>query len=243
MKKTLIKIIKDYTNIEDEKVLFSLIKQGKIIVNGEKQFLPYAKFNDNNLNIQILESKEYVSRGAYKLLGAIDKFNINFDNKVCLDIGSSTGGFVQVMLINNAKKVYAVDVGTNQLDYSLRINPKVTVYEKTNLKNLNSSFFLEDIDFVTCDVSFISIKNVFDVCSNFLKKGVLLMILIKPEFEAPYNLVQKGGYVSEDEHPKIIDEIKEYAKNKNFKLLQIDKSPIVGQKSKNIEYITLFERE
>jgi len=125
MKKTLIKIIKEYTNIEDEKVLFSLIKQGKIIVNGEKQFLPYAKFDDNNLNIQILESKEYVSRGAYKLLGAIDKFNINFDNKVCLDIGSSTGGFVQVMLINNAKKVYAVDVGTNQLDYSLRINPKV----------------------------------------------------------------------------------------------------------------------
>ena len=134
-------------------------------------------------------------------------------------------------------------MGTNQLDYSLRINPKVTVYEKTNLKNLNSSFFLEDIDFVTCDVSFISIKNVFDVCSNFLKKGVLLMILIKPEFEAPYNLVQKGGYVSEDEHPKIINEIKEYAKNKNFKLLQINKSPIVGQKSKNIEYITLFERE
>ena len=98
MKKTLIKIIKEYTNIEDEKVLFSLIKQGKIIVNGEKQFLPYAKFDDNNLNIQILESKEYVSRGAYKLLGAIDKFNINFNNKVCLDIGSSTCGFVQVML-------------------------------------------------------------------------------------------------------------------------------------------------
>ena len=132
MKKELIKIlISKYPN-KDEKLLISLIKEGKFIINNEKVFLPYLKFDENNINIYYLESKQYVSRGAYKLLEAIDKFKLNLVDLICLDIGSSTGGFVQVELEKGAKKVYAIDVGTNQLDYSLRTNKNVILYEKTN---------------------------------------------------------------------------------------------------------------
>ena len=166
MKKELIKILIDkYTNYS-EKTLLAFIKEGKVIVNGEKSSLPFMKFEITNLNLELLEPKKYVSRGAFKLVAAIEKFNLKLNNLVCLDIGSSTGGFVQVLLENNAKKVYAVDVGTNQLDYSLRINPKVAVYEKTNLKDLTTNFFKEQIEFITCDVSFISTKYVFQVSKD-----------------------------------------------------------------------------
>ena len=243
MKKELIKIlISKYPN-KDEKLLISLIKEGKFIINNEKVFLPYLKFDESDINIYYLESKQYVSRGAYKLLEAIDKFKLNLVDLICLDIGSSTGGFVQVELEKGAKKVYAIDVGTNQLDYSLRTNKNVILYEKTNLKSLNQTFFSENIDFVSCDVSFISVKNVFDVCRNFLKSKIKLMVLIKPQFEASSNLVLKGGIVDEIHHQNIINKIIEYANEKGFKFLDIAKSPIKGYKSKNIEYISLFEKE
>lgn len=243
MKKELIKIlISKYPN-KDEKLLISLIKEGKFIINNEKVFFPHLKFDENNINIYYLESKQYVSRGAYKLLEAIDKFKLNLVDLICLDIGSSTGGFVQVELEKGAKKVYAIDVGTNQLDYSLRTNKNVILYEKTNLKGLNQTFFSENIDFVSCDVSFISVKNVFDVCRNFLESKIKLMALIKPQFEASSNLVLKGGIVDEIHHQNIINQIIEYANEKGFKFLDIAKSPIKGYKSKNIEYISLFEKE
>ena len=152
MKKELIKILISKYHNKDEKLLISLIKEGKFIINNEKVFLPYLKFDENNINIYYLESKQYVSRGAYKLLEAIDKFKLNLVDLICLDIGSSTGGFVQVELEKGAKKVYAIDVGTNQLDYSLRTNKNVILYEKTNLKGLNQTFFSENSDFVGCEV-------------------------------------------------------------------------------------------
>ena len=243
MKKELIKILIDKYPEKDEKILIALIKEGKFIINSEKCFLPYFKFEIENIKIELLENKKYVSRGAYKLLGAIKKFNLDLNNLICLDLGSSTGGFVQVELENNAKKVYAIDVGTNQLDYSLRKNPKVITHEKTNLKILDQNFFEDNIDFVSCDVSFISVKNVFNVCAKFLKPKVKLMILIKPQFEASSNLVLEGGIVEEKHHKDIINNIINYANEKKFKFLNISESPIRGQKSKNIEYISLFEKE
>ena len=243
MKKELIKILIDkYTNYS-EKTLLAFIKEGKVIVNGEKSFLPFMKFEITNLNLELLEPKKYVSRGAFKLVAAIEKFNLKLNNLVCLDIGSSTGGFVQVLLENNAKKVYAVDVGTNQLDYSLRNNPKVAVYEKTNLKDLTTNFFKEQIEFITCDVSFISTKYVFQVSKDLLQSGSKLMILIKPQFEAPSFLVLERGIVEQKHHERIIKTVIEYAKNNHFKFINAYESPITGQKSKNIEYISLFERE
>ncbi|WP_315850236.1 SAM-dependent methyltransferase [Mycoplasma struthionis] len=161
MKKTIKEILLEKTTLLEKEIEY-LIRSQKVIVNGEKILLPSLKYEENDITFEILENKKsYVSRGAYKLLKAIEEFKLDIKNKVCLDIGSSTGGFVQVLLENDAKKVYAVDCGTNQLDYSLRINEKVVTYEKTNLKNLNKDYFLEKLDFVSCDVSFISLKHVF----------------------------------------------------------------------------------
>ncbi|MDC8900908.1 TlyA family RNA methyltransferase [Metamycoplasma hyosynoviae] len=245
MTKKIIDILKTRYPEIDEKVFQSLIMQGKVFANGNKVLLKTETYKEE-VKIEITENifeKKYVSRGAYKLLEAIGLFNIEIEDKVCLDIGSSTGGFVQVLLENNAKKIYAVDVGTNQLDYSLRIIDKIKVYEKTNLKDLNKSYFQEEIDFISCDVSFISLKYVFKVASPLLSSGKKIMVLIKPQFEAPSKLVEPGGYVNEIHHEEIINKIKLIASENEFKFLNIAKSPIKGFKSKNIEYITLFERK
>ncbi|WP_369085968.1 TlyA family RNA methyltransferase [Metamycoplasma spumans] len=242
MKKTLKQLVSSLHNI-DEKMAEALIREGKVIANGEKVFLPSLKYDEEKSKIElIIEKKEYVSRGAYKLLGAIEKFNLDLSNLVCIDIGSSTGGFVQVLLENNAKKVYAIDSGTNQLDYSLRINDKVVVYEKTNLKNLNREMLKENLQFATCDVSFISLRHVFKICNEILDEGVRIMALIKPQFEAISKYVEEGGYVDIQHHEYIINKVLNFAKENNFVLEKIDKSPITGEKSKNIEYISLFRK-
>ncbi|ENY69310.1 Hemolysin A [Metamycoplasma auris 15026] len=228
----------------DEKTIESLAMQGRIYVNNEKVFLASQKY-DEKVNIRIEYQKEkYVSRGAYKLKEALEKFEINPKDLVCLDIGSSTGGFVQILLENNAKKVYALDVGTNQLDYSLRTNKKVVVYEKTNLKNIEKDLFLEDIDLITCDVSFISLKHVLLVCNKTFKNNVQLIVLIKPQFEASKKYVLPGGYVDEKHHDYIKNKIVEIAARNNFALQkEIIKSPILGDKSKNIEYLAYFKKK
>ncbi|WP_330463273.1 TlyA family RNA methyltransferase [Metamycoplasma gateae] len=242
MRKTLKELIKEKFNIDD-KTIDSLALQGKIFVNNEKYIITSLKFAED-CNIEIKDKKnQYVSRGAYKLLEAVDKFNIDANNKICLDIGSSTGGFVQVLLENNAKKVYALDSGTNQLDFKLRQDQRVVVYEKTNLKNINKSLFEEKVELITCDVSFISLKHVFEICNKTFN-NIKLITLIKPQFEASKKYVQPGGYVDEIHHEFIKNKILEIAKNNNFNLVvPIIKSPILGDKSKNIEYLAFFEKK
>ncbi|AWX42734.1 predicted 23S rRNA methylase [Metamycoplasma cloacale] len=242
MKKTLLELITEFEQ-QDKIVVEKWIRSGYVLVNSEKVFLPSLKFETTNFNYSIIKPDKYVSRASYKLLAAIKEFNLKIDNLVCLDIGSSTGGFVQVLLENKAKKVYAVDCGTNQLDYKLRVNPNVKVYENTNLKNLVTEMFEEDIDFVTCDVSFISLKHVFKVCQSLLKPSTQLMLLIKPQFEAISKYVEKGGYVNPIHHEYIINKVLNYATTYGFKNLAIKESPIVGKTSENIEYISLFIKE
>ncbi|TPR54354.1 TlyA family RNA methyltransferase [Metamycoplasma neophronis] len=243
MKKTLKQLVALSNNI-DEMMAEALIREGKVIANGEKVFLPSLKFDELKVKLEIIkDKKEYVSRGAYKLIGAIEEFNIDVKNKVCIDIGSSTGGFVQVLLENGAKKVYAIDSGTNQLDYSLRTNASVVVYEKTNLKNLTLDMFAEQLDLATCDVSFISLKHVFKICSEILPSNTILMALIKPQFEAISKYVEEGGYVNPIHHEYIINKVIGYANEHHFKLERIAKSPITGDKSKNIEYISIFRKD
>ncbi|BAP39359.1 TlyA family RNA methyltransferase [Metamycoplasma canadense] len=243
MKKTLKELIKQKYNLDD-KTIDSLAMQGKIFVNNEKIFLSSFKFKED-CKIEINDKKnKYVSRGAYKLKKAIEEFNIQPEDKICLDIGSSTGGFVQVLLEYKAKKVYALDSGTNQLDFSLRQNKNVFVYEKTNLKNITSEMFKEKIDLITCDVSFISLKNVFEICNRSFENGVKIMALIKPQFEASSKFVEPGGYVKEEHHEYIKNKIIRFANDNNFYLIkQIIKSPILGDKSKNIEYLSFFEKK
>lgn len=217
------------------------IRGGKVMINSEVMIVPSFVISSED-KVEVKELKEWVSRGAYKLLKAIEEFKIDFKNKVTLDIGSSTGGFTEVSLENGSKKVYSVDVGTNQLDYKLRSHNKVKVMEKTNLKTLKRDMFNESIDIAVTDVSFISLKRVFDVLKEILDKDKILMALIKPQFEANSDQIQKGGYVPEELHETIINNIKQYASEHGFECIKIDKSPIMGGKSKNIEYISLFRR-
>ncbi|MGL5205424.1 MAG: TlyA family RNA methyltransferase [Metamycoplasmataceae bacterium] len=225
----------------DEKLADSLIRIGSVFVDDEKVIKPKVKIKDNSI-IKIKESKKYVSRGAYKLLSALEEFQIDPSGLICLDIGSSTGGFTQVLLEKGAKFVYALDVGTNQLDYKLRSDNRVKSLEKTNLKLINKKMFDQKIDLIVCDVSFISLKPVFDVISDLLLESSFFIALIKPQYEINSNEVSKGGFAEIELHQGIIDKIIEYSKD-NFEFIKLKKSPILGNKSKNIEYLSLFKRK
>ncbi|WGI36275.1 TlyA family RNA methyltransferase [Mesomycoplasma lagogenitalium] len=238
MKKKLLDLVneKGYENGE------TLIRIGKVLVNDQIILLPHLKVDINSVITVKQTKKEWVSRGAYKLLKAIEIFNLDFENKTVLDIGSSTGGFTQVALKNGAKKVYALDVGTNQLEYSLRNNLKVIVMEKTNLKSINFKKFNEIMDIIVCDVSFISLKEVFKVINEITDYNTQIMLLIKPQFEASSKYVEQGGYVNPKHHPFLINRVSQYALEYSFKLINVHQSPITGNKSKNIEYLSLYER-
>lgn len=229
-----------YSNKES----LGLIMSGNVLVNEEIVIKGSTKIKENDV-IRIKNKKKWVSRGSYKLLEAIEKFNLDLTNKICLDVGASTGGFTQVLLSKGAKKIYSLDSGTNQLDFTLRQNEKVVSLEKTNLKSIKDDMFEEKIDFICCDVSFISVKKLFDVLSktNVLANNNYVLILIKPQFEASSNIVEKGGFVNKIHHKDIIDSIISYAIKLNFIFLSIIESPIKGNVSKNIEYLALFRKE
>ena len=218
-----------------------IIMSGIVKVNDTIVFIPSEPIKSGD-SVVIKKTKEWVSRGAYKLLAAIDEFGFDFQDKIVLDIGSSTGGFTEVSLKNGAKHVFALDVGTNQLAYKIRADEKVTPLEKTNLKTITPDMFDQQIDIVVTDVSFISLRHVFNVVSNLGNKSLKIMALIKPQFEANSNQVEPGGIVPKDLHEGIIKKVKQYAEDNGFELIKINESPIKGKKTGNIEYITMFER-
>ena len=239
---TLIEYLVNQLHYEQKKAQ-AMIMAGLVLVNEEKITISSYKLKLTD-QIRIKETKTWVSRGAYKLLAAIKAFNLEINNKICLDIGASTGGFSQVLIHHRAKLVYALDVGTNQLDFKLRNLNNLISLEKTNLKTINKNMFKHQLDLVVCDVSFISIKHVFNVLTDdLLSENHQLIILIKPQFEAPSKLVDANGYVDPIYHQEIIDKIILDAKTKGFVLKQICPSPVVGQKSKNIEYLAHFQKE
>lgn len=190
------------------------------------------------------DSLKYVSRGGLKLEKAVSVFNMDFTGKKVLDVGASTGGFTDCALQNGADFVYAVDVGTNQLDWKLRSNPKVKSVENMHIKDLT----LEDIDnnkvdYIVMDVSFISIKKIIGDLIKFFKPETKLMALIKPQFEVEKEFIEKGGIVKDDSrHIKVIKDIIEYSEKEGLYLEGLDFSPITGTKG-NIEYISFFGQE
>lgn len=225
----------------DQKTAHGYIKSGKVLVNDNVETLINFELKTTD-KIIIKAKKPWVSRGAYKLLQAITEFKLDFKNKIVLDIGASTGGFTQVALHYGAKKVYANDVGNNQLAYSLRIDPRVKVMEKRNLKTLTKDLFDEAIDLVVCDVSFISLNRVFDVLKPLLKTKTLVMALIKPQFQASSNLVENKGIVKKEHHQAIIKQVIAYAQSQDFIFKKFIASPITGKNSQNQEYLSLFQR-
>ena len=219
------------------------IREGKILVNNIKEDKPGTMIKEDS-EIRIIGDKcPFVSRGGYKLDKAIKTFNINLENFTCIDLGSSTGGFTDVMLKNNAKKIYAVDCGTNQLDYSIRINDKVVVMENTNARYISKNEFNNDtIDFISADLSFISLKLVLKVIYNLLKIDGESVVLIKPQFEAGREKIEKGGVVRDiNIHIDVINEIIDYAKNIGFYINGITYSPIKGPNG-NIEYLLYLSK-
>lgn len=220
----------------------SLIMEGLVYVNNNKETKPGAIFSIDDL-IEIKKStKEFVSRGGYKLKKAITNNNIILKDKVCVDIGSSTGGFTDCMLQNGAKKVYAVDVGYGQLDWSLRNNSKVISMEKTNARYLSIDNFNEKIDFISVDVAFISLTKILNIVYNILNNKGEAICLIKPQFEAKRSDIKKNGVVKDSKvHEYVINEIIEFAKDIGFKIISLDFSPIKGPKG-NIEYLLFIKK-
>ncbi|MGL4534240.1 MAG: TlyA family RNA methyltransferase [Fusobacteriaceae bacterium] len=219
------------------------IMAGSVIVNEHKidKSGTFIKL-DPEPNIRIKgDICPYVSRGGYKLEKSIKVFNLDFKNKVVLDIGSSTGGFTDCALQNGADFVFAVDVGTNQLDYKLRIDSRVKSLENTHIKDLTAEQ-LENkkIDIMVMDVSFISITKVIPHLIKFFSEDTKLMALIKPQFEVGKDNINKGGIVKNiKKHVEAIQDIIEKSKIEGLYLEKLDFSPIKGGKG-NVEYISLF---
>lgn len=187
-------------------------------------------------------SLKYVSRGGLKLEKAMSEFSISLSGKVCMDIGASTGGFTDCMLQNGAKKVFAVDVGYGQLAWKLRCDERVVNLERTNIRYVTADQIGEQLDFVSIDVAFISLKLVLPVALNLLKACGEIVALIKPQFEAGKDKVGKKGVVKEQAtHADVVRAVYEFAEESGFGVLGLSFSPIKGPEG-NIEYLIYLKK-
>ncbi|MBY0428681.1 MAG: TlyA family RNA methyltransferase [Alphaproteobacteria bacterium] len=208
----------------------ALVMAGLVYVATKRIDKSSATFTDDVVIEVKGKDHPYVSRGGVKLAAALSHFNIKPDGWNCLDVGASTGGFTDVLLRNGAQKIYAVDVGHNQLAYSLRENPAVVVMEKTNARALDATLIPDAPDIVVCDASFISLRTVLPAALNLAKPSAWLVALIKPQFEVGKDLVGKGGIVRDSGlHSKVCDEIQAWLRDDmKWDVLGITESPITG---------------
>jgi 23S rRNA (cytidine1920-2'-O)/16S rRNA (cytidine1409-2'-O)-methyltransferase len=184
----------------------------------------------------------WVSRGGMKLAHALEHFGWDVSGAVALDVGSSTGGFTDVLLDKGAAKVFAVDVGTNQLAWKLRQDPRVIVHEKTNARYLTDSVVTEPVDLVVCDASFISLAKVLDKALDFAKPGGRLIALVKPQFEAERGEIGKGGVVRDPEvHARVCAEARRWVESRGWEAAGIVESPITGPEG-NVEFLLAARR-
>ena len=219
------------------------IMAGIVYVDGQKSDKA-GNMIDENAEITVKENIcPYVSRGGLKLEKSMKLWPIDLKDKVCMDIGASTGGFTDCMLQNGAKRVFAVDVGYGQLDYKLRIDPRVTNMEKCNIRYLDFSLIDEPVEFISIDVSFISLKLVFPVAARLLAGGGSLVCLVKPQFEAGREQVGKKGIVRDKKvHGEVIKNVVQYACENGFVPSGLTYSPVTGAKG-NIEYLLFLTKQ
>ena len=192
----------------------ALIIAGKVLSGDTLLDKPGTKV-DPDIEIRIKgKIDHYVSRGAHKLLGALSEFKLTIEGKICLDIGASTGGFTQVCLENGATKVFAVDVGSNQLHWKIRSDPRVVSMEGVNFREASENLIPTKVDFVCIDTSFISLKKILPSTKLFLKEGSEVVALIKPQHEVEKEEVGKGGIVKKPElHDRVVKEISDFSFN------------------------------
>lgn len=215
----------------------TMIMEGNVFVDNQREDKA-GTFFDPSVNIEIHgNTLRYVSRGGLKLEKAMAQFGITLDDKVCMDIGASTGGFTDCMLQNGAKKVYAVDVGYGQFAWKLRQDPRVVCMEKTNIRYVTPEDIGDALNFASVDVSFISLTKVLGPAKELLKDGGQMVCLIKPQFEAGKDKVGKKGVVRDPAvHKEVIERVILFAKSIGFVILHLDYSPIKGPEG-NIEYL------
>ena len=215
----------------------AVIMSGNVFVDGQREDKAGTTFSPE-VSIEVKgHTLPYVSRGGLKLEKALAVFDVNVKDKVCTDVGSSTGGFTDCMLQNGASKVYAIDVGRGQLDWKLRQDPRVICMEKTNIRYVTPEDIGEPVDFSSIDVSFISLTKVLEPIRNYLKEDGEIVALIKPQFEAGREKVGKKGVVRDRAvHREVIQKVADYAQHIGFGVMELDYSPIRGPEG-NIEYL------
>ncbi|NUR45408.1 MAG: TlyA family RNA methyltransferase [Sphingomonas sp.] len=215
----------------------ALIMAGAVF-SGEKKLLKAGEMLPEDVHLDVRgKVHPWVSRGGIKLDHGLTHFGFDVTGAVALDVGSSTGGFTDVLLSRGAAKVYAVDVGTNQLAWKLRQDPRVIVHEQTNARSLDSSIIPEPVDIIVCDASFIGLSKVLEAPLKLAKPGAKLVALIKPQFEAGRAEVGKGGVVRDAAvHARVVAEAKIWVEAEGWTVVGITPSPITGPEG-NVEFL------
>jgi 23S rRNA (cytidine1920-2'-O)/16S rRNA (cytidine1409-2'-O)-methyltransferase len=221
----------------------AVIMAGEVFVENQREDKAGQTF-PTHVQIEIKGKKmKYVSRGGYKLERALEQFPIQLHERVCMDVGASTGGFTDCMLQNGAETVYAIDVGTNQLAWKLRQDERVHCMEKTNIRYVVPENIGQPVEFVSIDVAFISLTKVLAPVKALMTEQGQIVCLIKPQFEAGREKVGKKGVVREPEtHEEVIVKVMDYARSLGFHILGLDHSPIRGPEG-NIEYLLYMEND
>jgi len=215
----------------------AMIGAGEVYVDDRTADKPGRLYSPTAV-LRLKEKCPYVSRGGLKLAKGLSHFHIDVQDKVCIDIGASTGGFTDCLLQHNAREVYAVDVAYGQLAWKIRQDPRVVVVERFNAKNISAKdIHNSDLHLAVMDVSFISITTLLPPLVNLFTSAVAILALIKPQFELPKNLVGEGGVVTDPAlHQQSIDKIIQFAEQMDLKCLGVINSPLLGPKG-NREFL------
>ena len=235
MKIRLDNLLVDRKMVESRSQAESYIKLGKITVDGVKRTKP-GFFVDADSELKILQRVQYVSRAGLKLESVAKKMRIDFRNKTVLDVGSSTGGFTDYSLKNGANKVIAVDVGTDQLHPKLRLNKKVELHEKTDIRNFKTD---QKIDVVVIDVSFISIKEILPSVVNLSNKNTKIVAMVKPQFEAGRNGTVNGVVKNNSYRRKILQDFENWCRSNNLYIENKRDSEVKGMKGNQERFYIL----
>ena len=230
----------DQLNLETIELARALIMEGRVM-SGDRKILLASEMIKAEEQLRVRgELTAYVSRGAHKLRRAIEVFDVDLNDKVCIDVGASTGGFTDVMLRAGAQRVYSVDVGYNLLDYKLRSDPRVVCMERTNARFLEANAFNPKPAFGATDVSFISLKAVLPAALSVIAPGGSFVALIKPQFEAAKEEVGEKGVVRDRAvHEKVLRDILDFVPETGWRVAGLDYSPIRGPEG-NIEFLMLL---
>jgi 23S rRNA (cytidine1920-2'-O)/16S rRNA (cytidine1409-2'-O)-methyltransferase len=220
----------------------ALIMAGAVF-SGERKLAKAGEILAEDAPLEVRgKDHPWVSRGGIKLDHGLTHFGIEVTGAVALDVGSSTGGFTDVLLSRGAAKVYAVDVGTNQLAWKLRQDPRVVIHEQTNARALNFAIVPEPVDVVVCDASFIGLAKVLEAPLKLAKRGARLVALIKPQFEAGRAEVGRGGVVRDSAvHERVCAEAQAWVESQGWTVLGITRSPITGPEG-NVEFLLGAEK-